>query len=128
MVMVEFGPLLKVGMAVDNDDLFVIRVRAACSLSGVEYSREVGLRVASFVTDQIDVLEGPSVSTVRVDDLRIIEALKRVNVDADTDGLGDRFAQSGVADGTTVNTFGVSDEDIVDAVTAFVEVEPPLED
>ncbi len=31
-------------------------------------------------------------------------------------------------DGTTVNTFGVSDEDIVDAVTAFVEVEPPLED
>lgn len=88
----DVGPLLKVGMAIDNDDLFVIRLKAACALTGVEYNRTLGLQIASYVTDQIDILDGPSVLTQRVDDARILEALSEIDENAVIEGLNERFS------------------------------------
>ena len=94
---VSSGPLLKIGMAVDNDELFVIRVKAACALTGVEYTRGLALRVASYVADQIEIEDGPMVSTAGVDDLKILEALTLVEPSADTSALRERFENSASA-------------------------------
>lgn len=85
-------------MAVDNDELFVIRVKAACALTGVEYTRGLALRVASYVADQIEIEDGPMVSTAGVDDLKILEALTFVEPSADTSALRERFENSASAE------------------------------
>ena len=61
-----------VWMALHNDDLFVMRIRAACGMLEVAYDEQVAYRVIAEVADQITTGEGPSIRTDDVDDDRIL--------------------------------------------------------
>lgn len=60
--------LLKIARAVDGDEWFSVRVKIACELGGVPYSRNVALRVARACTNNIDVDEFQRVDTSAVPD------------------------------------------------------------
>jgi hypothetical protein len=67
--------LLKIARAVDGDDLFAMRVKIACELKKITYSRDVLLTVAQAVADHITVDDAGAVDTTGVPDEAIIDAL-----------------------------------------------------
>ena len=79
--------LLRIAFAIDNDDIFVLRLKAACALSGVEYTRELAFKIALHVVDQITSTDGLDVNTRGVDDIRILEAIQNAHNEADTEDV-----------------------------------------
>jgi len=67
--------LFKIARAVDGDDFFAMRVKIACELGGIPYTRDVLLTVAQAVADAITVDDAGAVSTSGVTDEAIITAL-----------------------------------------------------
>jgi len=67
--------LFKIARAVDGDDFFAMRVKIACELNAVAYTRDVLLTVAQAVADAITVDDAGTVSTSDVTDDAIIAAL-----------------------------------------------------
>lgn len=74
--------LLKIARAVDGDDLFAMRVRIACELANVEYTRPVLLHVARQVADTITCTPEGTVDTAGVDDEAIMTAIADLEGDA----------------------------------------------
>lgn len=71
--------LIAVGMALDNDDVFVLRLKTAFSLVGAEYTRPNAQAVVLRVLDQIKITEaGPAISTSGVEDRRVLRAVGEV--------------------------------------------------
>lgn len=70
--------LLKVARAVRGDDWFVERIRAACILAGVDYTERLAMQVAAAVADDIDIDADLAVSTSRVSDSAITDALASI--------------------------------------------------
>ena len=90
--------LLRIGMAVDNDDVFVLRIKSACSILGVDYSRALGFVVARAVAKDIKVMEGPAISTAGVKDQDILNAVAGASPGAETYTI-EPEANKGVTDG-----------------------------
>lgn len=70
--------LFKIARAVDGDDFFAMRVKIACELGSIPYTREVLLTVAQAVADAITVDDAGAVSTSGVTDDAIVAAMPRV--------------------------------------------------
>ena len=70
--------LIAVGMALNNDDVFVLRLKTACSLIGVDYTQDLAEKAVVKVLDQIQVREGPAICTDAVEDSRILSAIGEI--------------------------------------------------
>lgn len=68
--------LLKIARAVDGDDWFVTRVRIACDLQSVTYTRDVALRVAQACASAITLDQFQTVDTTGVSDDQITAAVQ----------------------------------------------------
>ena len=72
---------MKVARAVDGDDWWVIRLKVACEFLAMEYTRDLALFATLACVDSIDVDDNMTVSTQRVTDTEIIDALEAWRVE-----------------------------------------------
>ena len=90
--------LLRIGMAVDNDDVFVLRMKSACAIFDVSYTRALGFQIAKSVVTDIRVTDGPVIDTSQVKDQAILDALTKAIPGAET-YIIEPEANEGVTDG-----------------------------
>lgn len=76
--------LTRISYAIDSDERFKLRLQAACTLSGVEYTRDLGFQIALRVVDQITSTDGDDINTSQVEDSRLLEALSATRPEAKT--------------------------------------------
>ena len=66
---------LKAALAVDSDPWFLMRLKVACEMAGVDYTRHLGVAVASACAEWISVTHEMTVDTTGVTDEQISVAV-----------------------------------------------------